>query len=138
VEFDGSWLRADAPTYCAALAIMTESDQDCVNARTGQKDGQMRDECVAEELVRPGVSSSSTKSSRSFRLCISDVINLHSSGVAGCKDIPAKQFFISRPALASRTNLMRIDGLSKPQLNHRRRQYGSLVDRIGATALGAP
>jgi hypothetical protein len=24
---------------------------------------------------------------------------------------------------------MRIDGLSKPQLNHRRRQYGSLVDR---------
>jgi hypothetical protein len=44
--------------------------------------------------VRPGVSSSSTKSFRSFRLCISDVINLHSSGVAGCKDIPAKQFFI--------------------------------------------
>jgi hypothetical protein len=28
------------------------------------------------------------------RLCISDMINLHSSGVAGCKDIPAKQFFI--------------------------------------------
>jgi hypothetical protein len=73
-----------------------------------------------------------------IRSCISDLIKLHSSGVAGCKDIPAKQFFISRPALASRTNLMRIDGLSEPQLNHRRRQYGSLVDRIGATALGAP
>jgi hypothetical protein len=54
----------------------------------------MRDERVAEELVRPGVSFSSTKSFRSFRLCISDLINLHSSGVAGCKDIPAKQCVI--------------------------------------------
>jgi hypothetical protein len=34
---------------------MTESDQDCVDARTGQKDGQMREERAVEELLRPGI-----------------------------------------------------------------------------------
>jgi hypothetical protein len=30
----------------------------------------------------------------SFRRCISDAINLHSSRVSGCKDTPAQQLFI--------------------------------------------